>query len=105
MTTIVSQTATTNLLMMNHLVVPIQTLLPPPYLRKPQTPMTMSYPLLLGQILHYKEVVLPPRLGMPKTDTDDNLAGNAGAASDNMIWSIPTGRQPALLPFYQTNWY
>ncbi|CAH1989787.1 unnamed protein product [Acanthoscelides obtectus] len=29
---------------------------------------------------------------MPNTDTDDNLAGNAGAASDNMIWSIPTGK-------------
>ncbi|CAH1980597.1 unnamed protein product [Acanthoscelides obtectus] len=36
---------------------------------------------------------------MPNTDTDDNLAGNAGAASDNMIWSIPTGRQPVLLNF------
>ncbi|CAH1985257.1 unnamed protein product [Acanthoscelides obtectus] len=66
MTTIVSQTATTNLLMMNHLVVPIQTLLPPPCLRKLQTPMT-SYPLLLVQILHCQEVVLPPRLCQTQT--------------------------------------
>ncbi|CAH1988291.1 unnamed protein product [Acanthoscelides obtectus] len=53
--------------MMNHLIVPIQTLLPPPCLRKPQTPMTMSYPLLLVQILHYQEVVLPPRLCQTQT--------------------------------------
>ncbi|CAH1987211.1 unnamed protein product [Acanthoscelides obtectus] len=36
-------------MMMNHLIVPIQTLLPPSCLRKSQTPIMMSYPLLLVQ--------------------------------------------------------